>query len=228
MITPIVESRSTVAAPIIDVIDFNTMELRTAGINSRGSFDLSLTFTWDPIPQHVLDSLKNDRTAAIVSPAMAGGLFAIDREYFYKLGSYDEKMKIWGGENLEMSVRIWTCGGKLVSMPCSRVGHIFRDTSPYLLPGGADHVISHNLARMAEVWLDDYKNIFYAYNPRAFRERTNVTERKLLRNELECKPFDWFLDHVFQESPFKMENYRLVEVRLKYFSHKNVHVFKIF
>lgn len=218
LVTPIVESRSTVASPIIDVIDFKNMELRTAGINSRGAFDLSLTFTWDPIPQHVLDSLKNDRTAPIVSPAMAGGLYAIDREYFYKLGSYDEKMKIWGGENLEMSVRIWTCGGKLVAVPCSRVGHIFRDNSPYLLPGGADHVIAHNLARMAEVWMDDYKDIFYAYNPRAFRERTNVTERKLLRNELQCRPFKWFLDHVFQESPFKMDNYRLVEVMVEVFS----------
>lgn len=71
------------------------MEVRTARINSRGAFDMSLTFTWDPIPARVLDSLNNDRTAGIESPAMAGGLFAIDREYFYKLGSYDEKMKIW-------------------------------------------------------------------------------------------------------------------------------------
>lgn len=130
LLAPIVESRSTVVAPIIDVINYNNMQLQIAGINSRGSFDLSLSFTWDPIPQRVLDSLKNDRTAGIEGPAMAGGLFAIDREYFYKLGAYDEKMKIWGGENLEMSIRIWTCGGRLITAPCSRVGHIFRDESP--------------------------------------------------------------------------------------------------
>lgn len=124
LITPIVERRTNVPAPIIDVIDYNNMEVRTATINSRGAFDMSLTFTWDPIPQRVLDSLGNDRTAGIESPAMAGGLFAIDREYFYKLGAYDEKMKIWGGENLEMSVRVWTCGGRLIAIPCSRVGHI--------------------------------------------------------------------------------------------------------
>lgn len=37
---------------------------------------------------------------------MVGGLFFIDRDYFYEVGFYDEGMDIWGGENLELLFRV--------------------------------------------------------------------------------------------------------------------------
>ena len=44
---------------------------------------------------------------------MAGGLFAMSRDYYWEVGGYDEGMIGWGGENLEMSFRVWQCHGRM-------------------------------------------------------------------------------------------------------------------
>lgn len=43
---------------------------------------------------------------------MAGGLFAMERNYFWEVGSYDDGMDVWGGENLEMSFRVSVAAGE--------------------------------------------------------------------------------------------------------------------
>uniref|UniRef100_A0ACB8EM74 Polypeptide N-acetylgalactosaminyltransferase 6 n=1 Tax=Sphaerodactylus townsendi TaxID=933632 RepID=A0ACB8EM74_9SAUR len=137
------------------------------------------------------------------SPTFAGGLFAISRSYFEHIGSYDDQMEIWGGENVEMSFRVWQCGGQLEIIPCSVVGHVFRSKSPHTFPKGTQ-VISRNQVRLAEVWMDSYKEIFYRRNQQASqmaKEKTygDLTARLELKERLRCKNFTWYLQTIYPE-----------------------------
>lgn len=62
-------------------------------------------------------------------------------------------------------LQVWQCGGELEIIPCSHVGHVFRDKSPYSFPGGVAKIVNKNAARVAEVWMDRWKDFFYEMNP---------------------------------------------------------------
>ncbi|KAL0618500.1 Inactive polypeptide N-acetylgalactosaminyltransferase-like protein 5 [Plecturocebus cupreus] len=127
-------------------------------------------------------------TKPIRSPAMAGGIFAIHQHYFNEIGQYDKDIDFWGGESLELSLRIWMCGGQLFIIPCSRVGHISKKQT-----GKASTLISavtRNYLRLVHVWLDEYKEQFFLRKPGLkYVTYGNISERVELRKRLGCKSF---------------------------------------
>ncbi|XP_071961412.1 polypeptide N-acetylgalactosaminyltransferase 1-like isoform X5 [Antedon mediterranea] len=206
--------RRTSVCPVIDVISDETFGYGGhTGDPQVGGFSWSLFFNWHAIPRREQTRRHGDPTEPVRSPTMAGGLFAISKDYFEELGRYDPGFDIWGGENLELSFKIWMCGGTLEFVPCSHVGHVFRKKSPYHFPPGTNYVNKNN-RRLAEVWLDEYKNFYYRIAPSVAKtDPGDLTERHNLRKSLNCKSFKWYLENVYPESSWPVNFFSMGEIR---------------
>ncbi|CAO1393138.1 unnamed protein product [Diamesa serratosioi] len=199
LLEPIALNPKASTTPIIDQFNYLNYEYETSYVNGiRG------IFAWDF--DYRLSSLKRkDRTVPTdphPNPVMLGCAFAINRQYFWDLGAYDDELQIWNGENYELSFKLWLCGGELLEAPCSRVAHVFRRHNEYRILDGVDFV-ARNFKRVAEVWMDDYKYALYQTDPERFAkvDAGDLTKQKAIRMQLNCKPFEYFLKFVAPDIP---------------------------
>jgi len=197
----IAKNPKAVVWPVIDIIHYETFVY--SPIDSHTLFGgmrmETLSYIYDSIPPAIVQKLDFP-FEPIPSPTMPGGLFAIQKAYFNEIGSYDLGMGYWGTENLEISVRVWTCGGSIEMIPCSHVGHIF--TNEKKAPDYVKHSGTRNQIRFADVWMDDYKNIFYEnyhIKPTDIEKAGNVTQRVNLRNDLGCQSFKWYHENIYPQ-----------------------------
>ncbi|KAM9572643.1 polypeptide N-acetylgalactosaminyltransferase 15 isoform 1-T1 [Guaruba guarouba] len=193
-------NRNSVVSPVIDVIDWKTFQYYHSMSQHRGVFDWKLNFHWEPVPEHE-EKVRQSPISPIRSPVVAGAVVAMDRHYFQNIGAYDSDMTTWGAENLELSIRTWLCGGSVEIIPCSRVGHVYRNHFPRAF--SYEDALVRNKIRIAETWLGPFKENFYKHDTVAFliskAEKPDCSERLQLQKRLGCRNFQWFVSNVYPE-----------------------------
>ncbi|XP_027759271.1 polypeptide N-acetylgalactosaminyltransferase-like 6, partial [Empidonax traillii] len=104
LLNQIALNHKTIVCPMIDVIDHNHFGYEAqAGDAMRGAFDWEMYYKRIPIPPELQ---RADPSDPFESPVMAGGLFAVNRKWFWELGGYDPGLEIWGGEQYEISFKV--------------------------------------------------------------------------------------------------------------------------
>lgn len=152
-------------------------------------FDFIYTFKFDWSDEFTLYDVP------IIYPS---DTFAINKDFFFEMGGYDEGLILDGGENIDLSFRSWHCGGGIFEIPCSKVA-LFVD---FTNPPKEEHVYK-NYKRINEIWCGIYKEFLYARDPERYAKIDVGDLSKEIEARSRCAPFNYFIKFVAEEFPMR-------------------------
>ncbi len=130
------------ARPEVGMVAPAISAMRPAAVECTGYgqkwLDSSLAVGW----------LGQRSSAPYPVPLLCGCFLALRREVFTEVGGFDPGLVLWGAEDSELSIRLWTCGYECWVVPEVDVQHAFRARFPYEVKW---EPILHNRFRMASL-----------------------------------------------------------------------------
>ena len=158
-----------------------------------------LSFQKDKIFEGIWDSIKNEDNYEI--SCIMGANYFIHKSWFLYIGGL-ESNKMWGSEEPFISIKSWLSGGEVRLMTNVKIGHKFRDESPYITD---IKYIIYNKIRPIKVLFPDYiYNILISYihdddnKLNALKmiddDRVNIQKEKSYYESIFVKDINWLCD----------------------------------
>ena len=109
-------------------------------------------------------------SSVLVAP---GGCALVKRKTFISLGGFDRDFKVWGHEDVELSLKYWLFGYKILINPAVKILHIFREKHPYTV--SMDYIY-YNYLRIALSHFNSVRKKNAEYNQKPSFIRKIITD----------------------------------------------------
>jgi glycosyltransferase involved in cell wall biosynthesis len=136
--------RDTLDLPDIGVAGPSFTKLETPVPRGAGMYwaDYTLENNWyEPI----------DGIGPYIVPLTTGACQAFRRATFFEMGQYQSGFTRWGYEDVEICLRAWALGYKVVVHPAVTIAHYFRESRAYDV---SDVDVTYNFLRMLHMHFD--------------------------------------------------------------------------
>ena len=121
------DNSSSIAFPRYDVIQLTEGRVP---VYKKLYFLRTVVMPWNLSSQLMTEYNFEDIVPTMNSLSMRGDVWAITKDYWQKLGGFDERLLEGGGAYTELALRVWLCGGTVRTVSCARVAILVTTTIP--------------------------------------------------------------------------------------------------